>query len=54
MARISISTQGEQGDSNSGQVSLTRSGRYVAFATRSTNLFDTLTSGEWLIALRRP
>ncbi|HEX5010890.1 MAG TPA: hypothetical protein VFY71_10855 [Planctomycetota bacterium] len=53
-ARISVSTQGEQGDSNSGQVSLTRSGRYLAFATRSTNLFDSLTSGEWLIALRRP
>jgi len=26
----------------------------VAFATRATNLFDALTSGEWLIALRRP
>lgn len=54
MVRVSVSSLGVEGDSNSGQASLTRSGRYVAFATRATNLFDALTSGEWLIALRRP
>ena len=54
MARVSVSTLGVQGDSNSGQASISRNGRFVAFATRATNLFDTLTSGEWLIALRRP
>jgi hypothetical protein len=54
LARVSVSSLGVQGSSNSGQASLTRSGRYVAFATRANNLFDTLTNGEWLIALRRP
>lgn len=54
MVRVSVSSEGVQGSSNSGQASLTRSGRYVAFATRANNLFDTLTNGEWLIALRRP
>ena len=54
MALVSVSSLGAQADSNSGQASITRSGRYVAFATRATNLFDSLTSGEWLIALRRP
>ena len=54
LVRVSVSSLGVQGNSNSGQASLTRSGRFVAFATRATNLFDTVTSGEWLIALRRP
>ena len=54
MVRVSVSSTGVQGDSTSGQATISRNGRFVAFATRATNLFDALTSGEWLIALRRP
>jgi Tol biopolymer transport system component len=53
--RVSISSEGEEGDGNSENPSLQRNGRYVTFSTRASNLFQASpTDGVWVVAMRRP
>jgi len=55
--RMSVSSQGVEGNANSDQATISRNGKFVLFSTRATNLFDLEqgnSGGVWQIALRAP
>lgn len=55
LERASVSSDGVQANLNSDSPVLSRSGRYVVFSTRATNLFAGYSAGgHWSVALRRP
>lgn len=52
--RLSVSSDGEQGDDNSIQPSLSGQGRYALFATRACNILPVPGDGQWQVGLRKP
>jgi Tol biopolymer transport system component len=45
--RVSVASDGTQGDDSSALPSITSDGRYVAFASGNSNLVDDDTNGQW-------
>ena len=55
LERVSVSSTGSEADNTSDSPALSRSGKFVVFSTRATNLFGGgATDGTWAVALRKP
>jgi hypothetical protein len=51
---VSVSSRGRQGNRNSGAVSISADGRFVAFDSAATNLVPGDTNNDWDVFRRGP